>query len=59
LLTAARINWNFELARTAKNIHCKVQKRLKKCQHLLTTYMLTFVIIFVVNAFINVCYFDV
>jgi len=55
LLTAARTNWNFEYARTAKIFNTKFTNYLKKIQRLLSTF--GNVCFFIINAFINVYYY--
>jgi len=45
LLTAARTNWYFEFAQTAKIFNTKFANHLKKCQRLLLT-------------FADICYFS-
>jgi len=56
LLTAARTNWNFEFAQTANIFNAKFTTRL---EHVNVYYqrLLTLVILFIINPFINVYYY--
>jgi len=53
-VTAARTNWNFEFARTAKIFNTKVHKPYEKNVNNYYQRLLAFVIFFILNAFINV-----
>jgi len=57
LLTFAQTNWNFHLHELQKKFNTKFRNRLKKNVNINYQRLLTFVVLFILNAFINVYYF--